>query len=195
MGRTVAVRLGSGIVYVYGTVNGAAASWRPYHGDVWQAVVPRAASGTYHIALEAYDEAGNRTDYETTLQYGFATVTDRGPGCYYNAEDLNRVGRAVAYLADLLRAYGYDPDVHPRTDWTIEDVPDRGDMLAYLGDIRALLAVFCVLPTTPEPPESMERLGYQGANAIEQILVDMYLLVLNMCAAWLYCGEMECGEV
>lgn len=197
--QTVAVKIspwaGSPVQYVAGTVNGAAAEFQWYQGDIWRCTAPRSETGAYEIALEAYDQAGNRTEYATTLQYGFAAVTNRGPGAYYNAEDLNRVGHAVEYLGDLLEGYGYSAGVRPRTDWTMGDLPTEGDMAVYLGNIRALMEVYCVLPSTPPPPETMARLGYRGANAIEQILVDMYMLIQHMAAAWCHCGEVFAGEV
>lgn len=193
--QTVAVKLGAEIVYVSGTVNGAETQWQLYQGTVWRATVPRSEMGSYNIRLTGWDELGRSTPYATTLQYGFAAVTGRGPGSYYNATDLNWVGRAVEYLTDLLAGYGYAVETAPRTDWEMEDFPTRVEMETYLGNIRALMDVFCVLPATPQPPESMERLGYRGANAIEQILVDMYLLIQNMAAAWFHCGEVYSGEV
>lgn len=113
----------------------------------------------------------------------------------YNAEDLNRVGRAVKYLSNLLEEYGYAAPVTARRDWTQEDIPNQRDMAVYLADVRTLMDAYCVLPTTPELPESMRKLGYQGANAIEQTLVDIHILILNMAAAWCYSGEIYAGEV
>lgn len=115
----------------------------------------------------------------------------------YNAEDLNRVGAAVRFLADLLLEYGYGLSgmVQTRTDWTEEDIPTRSDMETYLNNIRALMDCYHVLPTTPALPENMDRLGHQGANDIEKVLLDLYFLVQNMAAAWFYCGDIESGEV
>lgn len=203
MERSVAVKMGSDIVYVAGTVNGAATDWQLHQGSIWRATVPRSGTGSYDIEITGWDEAGNSSTYRTRLQYGFAAVTDRtlddvlgrtGKGCY-NAEDLNRVGRAVKYLSDLLEEYGYAAPVTARRDWTGEDIPNQGDMAVYLADVRTLINTYCVLPTTPELPESMRKLGYQGANAIEQTLVDIHILILNMAAAWCYSGEIYAGEV
>lgn len=199
MEQTVAVKVtsqsGAEIISVTGTVNGVDTPWQFYQGNVWRAAVPRSDDGTYAIKIDAWDELGRSTGYATTLQYGFAAVTQRKAGAYYNATDLNRVGRAVAYLADLLGEYGYRVQVAPRTDWTISDFPTVGEMERYLGNIRTLMDAYCVMPATPPLPESMEKLGYKGANAIEQILVDMHILILNMTAAWVYCGEVYSGEV
>lgn len=120
-------------------------------------------------------------------------ITNRGPGTYYNVEDINRVGEAVQLLADILRAYGYNADVDPKTDWTEDDYPTRTEMERYLANIRALTEAYAVLTTTPELPESMRFLGYEGANNIEQILLDIETLIQNMVAAFRYSGTFYAG--
>lgn len=195
MNRTVAVRLGADIIYVTGTVNGLETAWQRFQGNVWTAAVPRSESAAYDIRITGWDALGRSSQFETVLRYGFAAVTSRRAGSFYNAGDLNRVGNAARFVADLLAGYGYAAQVQTRTDWTGRDIPTAEEMEVYLGNIRALIGCFCVLPTTPKPPDSMQKLGYEGANAIEQILVDLYLLVQNMTAAWCYCGESYCGEV
>lgn len=203
MDKTIAVRMQAEIVYVSGTVNGVEAQWQRYQGNVWRTEAPRSERGTYEIQITGWDELGRASTYTTTLQYGFAAVTDRTRADvvyrtkkgFYNADDLNRVGHAVEYLTDLLGEYGYSAPTRPRTDWRPGDIPREADMRVYLGNVQALMDCYTVLPSTPEPPESMRKLGYQGANAIEQILVDMNFLIINMTAAWCYSGEIYAGEV
>ena len=36
----------------------------------------------------------------------------------YNADDLNRVGAAMQYIADRFAAHGYQVSISPKTDWT-----------------------------------------------------------------------------
>lgn len=203
MGRTIAVRMQAEIVYVSGTVNGVETEWQRYQGTIWRTEVPRSEDGAYVIELTGWDELGRSSSYATTLRYGFAAVTDRSRADvvnrtkkgFYNAEDLNRVGHAVEYLTDLLGEYGYSAPTRPRTDWKAGDIPREQDMKIYLDNIRALMDCYTVLDTTPEPPGSMRKLGYEGANAIEQILVDMNFLIINMAAAWFYSGDLYAGEV
>ncbi|MEG2119939.1 MAG: PF13754 domain-containing protein [Pseudoflavonifractor sp.] len=194
MTQTVAVRLDTAIVYVAGTVNGAAAEFELYQGNLWRTVVPRSETGAYDISLEAYDEAGNRSTYQTTLQYGFAAITNRRAGTFYNASDLNRVEHATRFLSDLLQEYGYAAGVLTKTDWVKTDIPTASQMERYRTNIKRLMDCYAVLPTTPPLPDSMEKLGYRGANAIEQILVDMHLLIENMTAARRYSGQFYSGE-
>ena len=98
----------------------------------------------------------------------------------YNSSDLERVDDAIQYLADLLSSYGYSVSVSPKTDWTLEDIPTPAQMESYLDDIRALRAALAVLPTTPNAPGSMDKLGITEANGIEKILLDIDTLITNM---------------
>lgn len=121
-----------------------------------------------------------------------SAINDKGT---YNASDLNRVGAAMAYLADRFAAQGYAVYVSPKTDWTAEDVMSASDVSKYLDDLAALRAAFTVLSTTPSVPEDMSGLTYQEANDIEKILEDIDRLLTNAAQAWFYSGDVYSGEV
>lgn len=101
---------------------------------------------------------------------------------FYNAEDLNRVGEDVSWLAEQLAVYGYPVQVSPKTNWVMADFPTESTMTTYLGNIRALLAAFTALPNTPELPISMDKLTWQGANHIEENLQDIQMALEWMLA-------------
>lgn len=130
-------------------------------------------------------------------------VTDRTPADVaarnskgtYNHGDLNRVGEALRYLADLLNGCGYDIRVTAKQDWTENDAPSAGQMVQYLADLAAVRGALAVMEETPTVPETMEKLTWQTANSIEQILRDVDVLLTNMMAAWFYSGEVYSGEV
>lgn len=111
----------------------------------------------------------------------------------YNAQDLNRVGTAMVYLAEELNALGYMVTVFPKTNWNEEDVPSSVDMEAYLQQVATLRAVIPVFSTTPDVPLEMNYLTYQEANNIEKILVDIETLIFNMKAAFRHCNAAVCG--
>lgn len=113
----------------------------------------------------------------------------------YNAEDLNRVGAAVEYVANRLREYGYAVSVQPKTDWRAGEIPTAAELETYRGNVAALRAVLPVGKGTPNPPGSMERLTFQGANDLERILLDVDQLITNITLAWFYAGEVFSGEV
>lgn len=121
-------------------------------------------------------------------------VTDRGPGTYYTAVDLDRVETAVQYLADQLNAAPGDLKDHAaaldvawdalfdvpyseitvdtNADWTALDLPTRSQMERYLSNVTTVKAALTAL--YPPLPDSMRRLTYTGANNIEQTLVLLY---------------------
>lgn len=109
----------------------------------------------------------------------------------YNASDLNRVGEAVQYLADLLASFGYSVPVQPKTDWTIEDIPRAADMDTYLGDVRRIKEKF--YGTTPLPA-TMNDLTAEGANNIERLLAELDVYIGRMTAGFRRCGTFKSGQ-
>ncbi len=198
---SLSVPLPSEIDYVYGTVNGEVMLWQKI-GGAFHTSVPRSGGTVFVIELDAYDKAGNGKHYTAVLTYGIELIFDRTeadarlgrPKGYYNASDLNRVGAAVRFLADLLYEYGYSADVPTRTDWVPGDTATAQEGVIYLGNVHELIRVFCVLPTTPPPPSTIRRLSWQGANAIERALSDIYHCMYLMTQSFTYCGELYCGE-
>lgn len=222
--QTVSVSLPSEVIYVSGTVNAVPKTWTLVD-DAWQTTADRADDETYIVALTAVTAAGNSASYELTLYYGvlnlitdrtaadvarvqtlaaknYAAMTDAEKAEWdadmkgaYNASDLNRVGAAVDYVAGRFREQGYAAEVTPRTNWTESDTPTQSDMSQYLGNVKSLRSKIAVKPTTPKLPTDMTGLDYEGANAIEQTLLDLDALLTNTEKAWFYSGELYAGEV
>ena len=170
------------------------------------------AETAYTYTLTAVNSAGSSV--ETTLEATttkFVLVTDRTAADVnagndkgtYKASDLNRVGAAMNYVADRLRAAGYDPHISPKTDWKDGEWVDPEAQAVYLGDLAELRKQFTMLESTPEVPPRIlatgirtnDGLTYVWANNIEQILVDIDALLTNIAAGWLYSGEIYSGEV
>lgn len=112
----------------------------------------------------------------------------------YTATDLNRVGYAMLYIADIVTKQGIDAPVTPKTDWTGSDWVDAGDAEAYLRDLATLRNAVAVMSTTPNPPADLEQFGFQQANDIEQILVDIHVMLSLVLNNLLYAGEIFAGE-
>jgi len=120
-----------------------------------------------------------------------ADALNRTPKGFYNATDLNRVGQNLQYLADVLRGYGYNVFVNPKTDWTITDTPSASDMERYLLDLNALKTAF--YGTTPLP-DSMNGLTYEDANNIERLLLEIERNISNMIPAFRHSGTFCSGQ-
>ena len=113
----------------------------------------------------------------------------------YQASDLNRVGSAMNYVAERLLSAGYDPHIHPKTDWTDAEWPTPQTMTRYLSDLDELRRQFAVLASTPHVPADMDGLTVKEANDIEKILEGIDLLLTNASQALFYSGELFSGEV
>lgn len=110
----------------------------------------------------------------------------------YGVLDVNRVEGAVSYLAGLmvalpeeLRGYAqalgvewndlydvpYDPEVFrlaTKSDWNELDIFDQADSDRYLGNVEALCqGLEC---DAKDLPQSLDKLFYYDANAIEESL-------------------------
>lgn len=182
-------------------------------GGKFETTVPLAV-GENRIPVTAADQAGLQTVREV---YRIRMITDRtqadveelkailaarapDQAAYYaanhrgayNYTDLNRVGIAAAYLRDWLYAYGYNPKILDKTDWTRGDLPTPAQRSQYVAGVSSIRAQ---LPAgAPEPPEDLEHLDVDGANAIEAALVQTDALRPLLQRADFVCGEIFCGE-
>lgn len=170
------------------------------------------AETAYTYTLSAVNTAGSSAG--TTLEAAttqLILVTDRTAADVnagnakgtYTAEDLNRVGAAMNYVADRLKAAGYDPHISPKMDWKNEDWVDQAAQAVYLGDLAELRKQFTMLKSTPEVPPRIlatgintnDGLTHTWANDIERILEDVDALLTNISAAWFFSGDLFSGEV
>lgn len=198
-------------LYVSGTVNGVSTTWTNTAGQTWETVAERSPQDVYVVSMTIINQSGVTTETTFTLYYGLHLITDRMKSDVlngtakgsYKASDLNRVGAAMNYVADRLKAQGYDPHISPKTDWKDRDWVTPAAQAVYLGDLAELRKQFTMLESTPEVPprilataiNSGDGLTYVWANNIEQILMDIDVLLTNIAAGWLYSGEIYSGEV
>lgn len=127
--------------------------------------------------------AEEKSEWQTSLKGG------------YNYTDLNRVESAVEYVAQKLTEAGYIVIPVIKKNWKVTDKPTLEDMKRYMqnvSDIRKALATFS---TTPNAPTTEQKLNYQMANAMEQILIDVDDLIGRMIAAYFYSADLYSGEV
>lgn len=111
----------------------------------------------------------------------------------YDYSDLNRVGDAVQYLSEILKSHGYDCPVSPKLDWLESGRGAPSDMAQYLQNVQTLRGILTLLPETPNVPADMEKLTWQEANAIEQIIVDLESTIKTMLKTRVACGDAYCG--
>lgn len=145
------------------------------------------------LSLVAYNEHGNSPVVTLTHQYApdnpiLWLVTDRttqdvalgNTKGTYNASDLNRVGYAVAYLADKLASCGVKTTVYPKTDWVTTDIPSERVLMTYLQNVRTLRTALTLVASVPEVPQDMQFFTHTEANSIEMLLVMLDTHITNM---------------
>lgn len=115
----------------------------------------------------------------------------------YNITDLNRVNNALEYLRNRLVEAGYLVGIEfiPKTDWDGLDVPTTADLTAYLNAVKVVREAITQKVSTPPVPPDNGGLDYQGANNIEQILIDIDDIIDKMQSMPVYCGELYAGEI
>lgn len=115
MTQTLSVSLASGLLYVSGTVNGAATTWTNTSGDTWETVCDRAEDDIYRVELEMVEPSGITSKAAFTLYYGILQlITDRTQA---DVEEAKRIRNkllegeplteeeSAAYLAGMRGAY------------------------------------------------------------------------------------------
>lgn len=144
--------------------------------------------------------------YDTLITDRTSADVGRTAKGKYDYEDLNRV---TAAMDDIARRFaecgyytGYSPvqiihlDGSTDTVWRENDEDIRETQLGkYLSNVRTLRSVLSVLSNTPETPADMDKLTYQEANAIEQILIDVNVIINRIIASFRRCGQFTgiCG--
>ena len=111
----------------------------------------------------------------------------------YNESDMNRVETAVIELSAALNTAGYANITVPHT-WVLGEVVTAANWAQYLANVQALINAYYTLPGAPALPAATERLTYAGANAIERLLDDIYLLIDWMQRSFPPCGSVICGS-
>lgn len=200
MMEQLSVNLSLDIIYVYGTVNGAAADFQLTAPGTWSAIVPKAADGRYVVSITAYNSLGTPTVYETTiikLDDLLPLKTEWVATDTYNADDLNRVEASTDYIAGRLAEAGYPATLGTiDTGRTIERI-EFADMLNRVeANIDALHSAFVALPNYQEPKEWAAGMpfDYRDANRLERNLLLIYTWLINTIDAFKLCGTFACGE-
>ena len=199
MPSVISFELPTDITYVAGTVNGVETVFTQddAYPVRWRATVDVAEDSLYHIYLEMFDEAGNKSTYENTIEYilpwfvydrtqedvnevvrlekvGWAGMTEderaawkKGMKGALNLSDIKRIENDCYILAQLLNV----SIVTHREN--LPRFPTGSYFKALLDNVATLRAVGYRYQTTPEVPEQPIN-TYQKVNDIEKILSDIY---------------------
>ncbi len=118
----------------------------------------------------------------------------QGSKATYNAADLNRVGEFVLDLKEQLHDHvGTTVAVNPKTDWVMADIPTIAQLNQYIQDIHTLRDALVF--DTPAIPDTVYNLTLSGANAIEQLCVNLNAAISRLRQSGFFCDELYSGEV
>lgn len=120
----------------------------------------------------------------------------RGLKGSYNYTDFKRVENAVAYLSSVLNSYGYRNIVKLSSEetFTPEYIRTKEEIITYLDNIATLQKVYYNSNWVGKLPTIEEWLDYNGANTIEQILVNIETLIEGMKQVFVYSGVAGAGQ-
>lgn len=102
----------------------------------------------------------------------------------YNYTDLNRVGNAVSTIVAELNDVGYIIMLNPKTDWALGDIPTPAQMTTYLSNI---VAIKSILDLDKALPSSMNKISYEDANHIEELLLEAEQIIIGKYADLYFC--------
>lgn len=217
MGGSIAVDLTTDVEYVAGTVNGIVTifSQDELNPVRWRAEVETAKDNLYHISIEMYDEAGNSSTYENTIEYilpwfvydrtqedvdrvkqladiGWSAMTAEeqtewaaGMKGALNRSDLVRIENDCSIIAQLLNL-----SMVTYKD-NIPDFPNVEYFQHLLQNVTAIRAAGTISKDTPQVPEMPINHWYK-LNCIERILHDVYVNI--SVGSYKYAGEFYAGE-
>lgn len=139
-----------------------------------------------------------RTGRRQTAEILASLITNRTIGAAYGAEDMNRVGAAMEYIAARLRECGKYVPITPKTDFTWTDFPKVSIFEGYMQDLRILhdaLPLAITAPPVPVVGQSKDYMTHTEANDIEAILLEVEQVVKKVQAAWFFSGDLFAGEL
>lgn len=114
----------------------------------------------------------------------------------YNYTDFKRVEDAVSYLSNLLKQYGYRNEVELSSEETFnpEYIRVKEEIITYLDNIATLQKVYYNSNWVGKLPTIEEWLDYNGANTIEEILLNINELIEKMEAMFRYSNTFYSSE-
>ena len=115
----------------------------------------------------------------------------------YSYADLNRVESAAAMIAEQITELGFALQLQTKTDWDFPgnfsawNWPVESQMRRYLQNIADIKRLFVI---STQIPETMDKLDWNGANNIEEVLQIAFSRITGIKQSYRYSGEIYAGE-
>lgn len=199
MEANISLEFPTDIVYVAGIVNGVEKVFiqDTYYPVIWTACVEVSDNDEYEIYLQAYDKAGNVSEYKDTITFliphfiydrkqsdvdrvrklaaiGWSNMTDEerdewnlGMKGALNISDIRRINNNCMVLADLLKIE------LPVSMKSIPNYPDTVYFSGLLLNLKTLYETGHIYSDTPKVPAAPIN-TFSKLNDVEKILHDIY---------------------
>lgn len=96
---------------------------------------------------------------------------------YIDYNDLNRVEGAVKWVSYALNRYGYKNITVNKLNWKMDDFRTEEEMIRLKKNLDAIRSAYYTPSSTPLTPEHITYTSIYQANAIEQIIYDIGVLI------------------
>lgn len=96
---------------------------------------------------------------------------------YIDYSDLNRIETAIKWVSYVLNKYGYKNTVKVKVNWNPEDLRTDREMERIRQNIIAIRQAYYTNSSTPLTPNKITYISIYQANAIEQIIHDVGVLI------------------
>ena len=173
-------------------------------------------SGSYNFYIAAMNNGGSPSFYTTEVRIYNCQIYDSSklmrnyiPSLHNNIAGLfDTVGNAFysnagtgSFINGDIVSKGFEhgdiipmPQPEPINHWGNGDIITYDIWSTYLSNVQALRDAYYAMPNSPELPEPTAPLTYTGANAIERLIYDIYMLYDAMVASYRLCGAFKCGS-
>ena len=105
---------------------------------------------------------------------------------------LNRIEDKQRELKNLLDSNVYFVENFESKSWSFTDYFKQADFDRILDNLSKLKRAYFVYSTTPQVTDNNYR-QYQTINAVEHILNDLDLMIIDVKSHYRQCGNAECG--
>ena len=127
--------------------------------------------------------------FETLTESEIATL-EKGT---LTINTLNRIETKQEELKNLFNEMGYWNTPTTNKTWGENDIFNVDEFQRILDNTNVLRNAFFVYKETPNTPPISYY--WDDINALEKILYDLDVMISNVKADYIYCGEFECGEL
>lgn len=113
----------------------------------------------------------------------------------YEYSDMNRIGNAINYIAEVLNKYSYENDIQVKTDWKLGSFPTETGLRwiwYYLHELNRIFPYYS--EGEKKIPKTGNNLTFSGANDLEEYIYILHKIIKNMERGFVHSGVCGLGQ-